>query len=343
MLPKILAVVADWRGANDASYAYAFKEIGCNVKIIDVNKAFKNCHFIEKVYRKIFMAPFKQKIDEFNRNIMENIDTFKPNLLFIAKGLWLKKETIEYAKSKNITTVHWHPDDAFNPENSSTILDSCINIYDLIVTPKSFNVDEYKLNGANQVLYLPYCYDPNIHYPVKLNGVDRQIYGSGLTFVGAMRKKRVSELQYLYDNNLDMKVWGTGWNKLSSKYSFKNICMFKPVYAEDMSKVFQSSLIVLGFLNEENRDLHTARTFEVPACKGFLMAERTDEHKEFFREGIEADFFSDLNELIEKSKFYLDNVDKAKIIAENGYNKVISMNATYVNRASQILDYLNFK
>lgn len=342
MLPKILAIVADWRGANDASYAYAFKKIGCSVKIINVDSTFKKLSYIERAYRKIFSTPFISRIEQFNQEIIRKIDEINPQVLFAAKGLWIKAETIKYAQSKGVITVHWHPDDAFNRENSSKILDASLSIYDLIVTPKSFNVNEYKEVGAKKVIYLPYSYDSSIHYPVKLSKDDYKIYGNDLTFVGAMREKRVNELEYVYNNDFNMKIWGTGWEKLSNNYSFKECCTCKPVYAEQMSKVFQSSLIVLGFLNAENRDLHTARTFEVPACKGFLLAERTVEHEEFFEEGKEAEFFSNLDELVEKCRYYTSKPNEAEKVALNGYNKVVKMNATYEDRAKQILAELDF-
>lgn len=334
---KILAIVADWRGANDASFAYAFRDIGNEVEIINVKKFFNTDYIINRVVRKVYRQPPIWEIIKFNEEIIRRVNAFRPNIIFVAKGLWIKPETIDYLKSKGIYTIHWHPDDAFNMENSSRYLNESNSKYDLIVTPKTFNVDEYKKVGANSILCIRYCYDPNIHYPVNLSNNDKEKYGSDLVFVGAMRKKRVDELEYIFNKGFDIRIWGTGWSKLNSNYLIKNTCTMKPVYAEDMSKVFQSSKIVLGFLNAENRDLHTARTYEVPACGGFFLAERTSEHQEIFKEGKEAEFFDDLDELCEKSNFYLKNEELRKKIAISGYEKVKKVNATYKERAKEIL------
>lgn len=334
---RILAIVANWRGANDASFANAFKNLGNIVEIIDVKQYFSNTTFIDKVIKKVTTEPPIWHQNKFNNDIIKKVETFRPNIVFIAKGLWVKKETLEYIKSMGVITIHWHPDDAFNQENSSKYLNECNKKYDLIVTPKTFNVKEYKENGCKNVLYIPYCYDKNIHYPVNINESDKEIYGSDLVFVGAMRRKRVEELEYIYNKNFNLQIWGTGWEKLANNYTIKDVCKMKAVYAEDMSKVFQTSKIVLGFLNAENRDLHTARTFEVPASGGFLLAERTVEHMDIFEEGKEAEYFSDLEELCDKSKFYLNNESLRLKIAKNGNEKVIKMNATYETRAKTIL------
>lgn len=340
--PKILAVVANWRGANDWSFANGFATVGCNLNIIDVNRYFSNKGFVYRALKKVRGKPFNSIIDAFNIEILRTIDEITPEILFIAKGLWVKLETILYAKSKGIVVVHWHPDDAFNPENSSHLLDASIKLYDLLVTPKTFNIEEYKRVGARNVLYLPYAYDPSVHYPVVISGEEKLMYGSDLVFVGANRAKRSKELKMIVSHNLSIAIWGTGWHKLPITSSIKSHCKYRPVYAEEMSKVFQSSKISLGFLNAENRDLHTARTFEIPACRGFFLAERTSEQLEFFREGIEAEYFSSIEELIEKAKFYINNESLRQRIVEKGFIRVQQLNATYFHRASIVLKVLGF-
>ena len=47
------------------------------------------------------------------------------------------------------------------------------------------------------------------------------------------------------------------------------------------------------------------RTFEIPASKGFMLHEKSEEVMDFFEEGKEAEYFSSPEEVLDKLKFYL--------------------------------------
>jgi spore maturation protein CgeB len=86
-----------------------------------------------------------------------------------------------------------------------------------------------------------------------------------------------------------------------------------------------------------NRDEFNGRTFEIPACKGFLLTERTSKHLEFYREGVEAEFFSSVEECAEKIRYYLENPEQRLAIAERGYRRAIDSDYSYARRMSDAL------
>ena len=60
-------------------------------------------------------------------------------------------------------------------------------------------------------------------------------------------------------------------------------------------------------LSKGNRDRHTTRSFEIRAIGGLLCAERTDEHRESFEEGMEAVFWNDAKECVDQCRRLLND------------------------------------
>ena len=72
-----------------------------------------------------------------------------------------------------------------------------------------------------------------------------------------------------------------------------------------------------------------------------LLADRSQEHEEFFEEGKEAEFFASGEELLEKAKFYCSNESARKRIAEGGYKRCREGKYSYMHRLSTALGGLS--
>ena len=63
---------------------------------------------------------------------------------------------------------------------------------------------------------------------------------------------------------------------------------------------------------------NTESIFEIPYCGGVFCAERTSEHLQLYREDVEAVYWSDVNECIEKCQKLLSDDKIRADIAEKG-------------------------
>jgi spore maturation protein CgeB len=104
--------------------------------------------------------------------------------------------------------------------------------------------------------------------------------------------------------------------------------------------VIAGSQIALGFLRELNPDQHTTRSFEIPAIGGFMLADRTEDHREFFEEGKEAEYFASDDEFRDKVKFYLANEDARDRIAKGGHERCMTSGYSYEDRIRTVMDEL---
>lgn len=84
-------------------------------------------------------------------------------------------------------------------------------------------------------------------------------------------------------------------------------------------------------------DVITLRTYEVLACKGFLISDKVPSAERTLTGGVV--FTDGYTDLTYKIKYYLEHPDEREKIAETGYNYVIK-NATIEARMDELLKYI---
>jgi hypothetical protein len=118
-------------------------------------------------------------------------------------------------------------------------------------------------------------------------------------------------------------------------------------YAEDdFVRLVRTTAINVGFTHlHVRKGPHThqkqirLRDVEIPMTGGFLLAEACDETELYFTPGKHLDTFRDENELLEKSRWYLDHPAERVRIAEAGRVHALSHH-TWKHRFGQLLDVL---
>lgn len=240
------------------------------------------------------------------------------DIVWIDKGLTVNPETIEFIRNlmPGIKIVSYSPDNMALRHNQSQNFLQAIPLYDIHFTTKSYILDELRSLGAKKVVFTNKHYEPAFHHPRSLSAEELQRLGGEVGFIGAWERERCESLLYLARNGIKVKVYGDGkWNDYKE---VPNLEIQSGIFSEDYPKALQAFKISICFLRKINSDLQTSRTMEIPACGGFMLAERTSEHLDLFEEGKEADFFSSNEELLEKCIYYLSNEEERLRIARAG-------------------------
>ncbi len=95
------------------------------------------------------------------------------------------------------------------------------------------------------------------------------------------------------------------------------------MYGADYREAVWDSKINLSFLTHSNQDEFVHKSFEIAACGGFLLAERSAGHMERFREDEEAVFFTGYKECVEKIRKYLPDAEARGRIAAAGRARAV--------------------
>lgn len=277
-----------------------------------------------------------------NTQIIEKIDSTYYDIIWIDKGVTIYPETLQYIKRKSSKTViiSYSPDNMALRHNQSQQYLECIPLYDYIITNKSYILDDMRRLGAKDICFVNNSYESTFHYPRILTSKDYQEIGGDIGFVGAWEKERCESILYLAQHGLNVRVWGGGkWLKYRGMYPNLKI-EDKGLYSENYAKSFKAFKISLCFLRKMNYDLQTTRTVEIPACGGFMMAERTIEHQAMFEENKEAVFFSSNEELLEKCKYYLVHEEERKQIIAAGLKRCQTSGYSNIETIKNILNQI---
>ncbi len=160
--------------------------------------------------------------------------------------------------------------------------------------------------------------------------------GRDVGFVGGFERDRAEQITYLAEQGIPVRIYGSYWERWPNLHPLITI-KGKGVFGDEYTKAICATKINLGFLRKLNRDLQTQRSVEIPACGGFLLAERTDEHLALFEEGQEAEFFASNEELLEKVKYYLAHPEQRQRIAAAGRERCLRSGYSYQDRLRTIL------
>jgi hypothetical protein len=295
--------------------------------------------FLGKVSRRLGFPPD----NGLNQAILESLAREQSDVLWCDRPLDIKPRTLEAARKlqPSIKVIAYSLDDMAQPHNQSAYYLRSIPLYDLHVTTKSYNIDELKKLGAKRVLFVNNAFCPKVHFPQEVTSREMRHYGGEVGFIGGHEQERAQWLIALARAGVPVRVWGAGWPRQTCTASPNLWIKNQNLWGSAYRLALNCFDINLGFLRKINRDLQTTRSVEIPACGGFMLAERTAEHSGLFREGVEADYFSTPEELIEKVQYYRKHESLRRTIALNGLRRANAVPYTYEAQLKYVLEHLN--
>jgi spore maturation protein CgeB len=283
-------------------------------------------------------------IRRMNASLLAAAQMAQPDLIWVDKGLFIHPGTLREIRSRTgAVLVNFNNDDPFGTQRVGwRWYLRAIPLYDFICTPRSVSFAEYAERGARKVIKFNWAYNPAIHKPQTVTAAERSALGGPIGFIGDYEPARAESIQFLARQGLPVRVWGQRWQEKCAEVPGLRI-EGGPLWGEPYAKAICSFDICLGFLRKANRDLATSRSVEIPACGGFLLAERTAEHLALFEEGKEAEFFGPDKELLEKARFYLEHPAERGRIAARGRERCINSSYSEQEVLADILRQLNLK
>ena len=310
---------------NDSSQyrAWALERLGHSVIPVNAYAYEPQNALLRKVLFRLQVGPW---VDRLNRDIVAMAERERPDVFWADKLLALRPKTLDKLRAMGIVTVSYMIDNAFGPRRDPgwRLYMQDIPHFDLHVVQRDKNIADYKACGARDVIKIQTAYEPTIHFPPPEGWSDKD-RDRGVSFIGTSYDDRPGFLTRLWKEfGFPVVISGdANWKKRLSDEAaaalYTNGELFLKAYREGIWR----SKINLSFLTHSNQDEFVHKSFEIAACQGFLLAERSAGHSARFVEDEEAVFFSDIDECVEKIRRYLPDEAARERIAAAGRARAV--------------------
>lgn len=334
--PKILIVGSDQVWSIEKIYLKYLSEIGLETELFAAQNFFfkyYNPGLINKIFFRLGISSIYKKI---NALLLEKAKQYKPDIIWIFKGMEIFPETIDQLKLSGIKVANYNPDNPFifsgrgsgneNVKNSTGKYNLHF-AYDRTVQKKI--ADEYSIKTA----YLPFGFE-----------LSESLYEDCVAqkeiikvcFLGNPDNERAFFLKSLLDAGIQIDLYGNDWNKF---INHQNASVFPPVYGDEFWKILRRYRVQINLMRIHNINSHNMRSFEIPAVGGIMIAADTPEHRMFFENEKEIFLFKNLNECKERINYVLNlSAEDANKIRNHARLRSISSGYSYKDRAKTVYE-----
>jgi len=261
------------------------------------------------------------------------------DLAWVDKGVYLWPETVALLRTQCAKLVHFTPDTAFHANRSRHFFRAAAQ-YDLLVTTKSFEIKQYQaIAKQDRLLLTTQAYDARLHHPS--TGVAKR---TAACFIGHCEPDRENCMRILLAAGVPLRLGGPGWHRFAARHAGDpRLTYLGPgIFGADYVAEYSMAAVGLGLLSKRFPELHTTRTFEIPACGTLLATERTADTTRFFNED-EALFFDGYDDLAKRLSALLEKPEEIAAIAHRGHRRVLADGRDYAAVLSGVLERLSMQ
>ncbi len=329
------------------SYAYpdsfewhiadSLKNLGCTVNLFHHGRSISGIFGLaEKARNKATALLVREPERRIEKRLLQSIGDFSPTLILVVLGSQISPKTMEIIRKRSGARVVCWCQDQMTTLGRQFLL-ACG--YDAVFVKDRYMLELFSsMIRSTKFFYLPEACNPRMHRPMTLTEGDLAIYGCDIMIAGTLYYYRQEILQQLIRQlqGIHVKIWGSrpDWlvDRLPGRY------MGRYVHGDDKVRAVLGAKICLNTLHYAEVNGLNCRAFELAGCGGFQMVTRVPALAEHFEPDVEVATFANVEELIEKTVYYLRNPAAAVAVAERGRIRA-HQDHTYEHRLTEILRF----
>jgi spore maturation protein CgeB len=295
---RILIVGSDEVWSLERIYKKHLRELGIDVELFPIQSYFYQyyySHVVNKIFYRLGVSSIIQKL---NDQLLQFAVNFKPELIWVFKGMEITPGTINKLKQLGVLVVNFNPDSPFifsgKGSGNKNVVKS-LPLYDLYLSydRQICNKIRNDFNLPSEIL--PFGYELPAGLQNEFSETKELVK---MCFIGNADKYRIEFLKKV-SSKIPIDVFGHGWDQAAVG---KNITAAAPVYGNDFWKVLFRYRIQLNLMRPHNPNSHNMRSFEIPGVGGIGLYPDTPDHRDFFGEFGIAHLYTDVDDCISKAE-----------------------------------------
>lgn len=273
----------------------------------------------------IYKGTMYRFVRDYDEDLLEEIRVFKPDLVFVIKGEIYHPRFWKKAKSLHpFRLVNWFADD---PQLFHLVSKHIAPAYDLFfINPKGV-IPLYQRHGFHHVHAIGVSYFDEAFYSPFLKS-EPPVVENDILFIGTCYLNRAIQFGKICNafKGKRIRIIGPLWRYPSRILGYGNVYDSGRYYYEDYFHEIRKTSI---FINPPMTPRHiNDKVYETMSLKVFAIHGMMDELDSLFEEGKEIVTYGSTKELLEKTRYYLENPLERQGIVERAFRKVSTHHTT---------------
>jgi spore maturation protein CgeB len=303
----------------------ALRRLGHDVTVVDSYKAVDRLKLPPALLNLwIFKAGVFGLGALIRRYVLSQVKGVSFDFVLVDSGELLGAATIIELKKAGRVVANYNQDNPYVPRDGLKwrLFLKALPFYDLVATHRLSSAEGATRAGARNVLLVREAADEIVHRPIEMDERDLARFSSPVAFVGTWMPERGPFLLRLVERGVPLRIYGDRWHLAPEYAKLRSHVVLGNLEGDDYVKAIGGASIAIGLLSKGNNDLHTTRSFEIPAIGTLFCAERTSDHLEMYEDGKEAVFFDSADECADLCLALLAQPDCISEIAAAGLNRI---------------------
>lgn len=262
-----------------------------------------------------------------NADILAEADHVRPQVMLTVKGNYITAATLDGLRARDILTVNFYPDRDFDHDGMPP---DALDHYDLVVTTKRYQLPYLRQRlGAERVAFVDHGYVPQVHRRRTPPG-ETPHHLWDVCFIGNASPDKLAWLDAVARSLGDrrMIVVGHHWRALAKGTAVAPYVLGGALHGDHFARATEHSRVNIAVHHGQGgaqgwADDVSTRSFEIPACGGFMLHVDNAEIRDLFVPGEEMDVFATADELVTKVDHYLRDDDRRIAAADAGHARAV--------------------